>query len=128
MGDAVNAHQLGSYALAHFGVVMGLAQDGKAGVGVEVDEAGADDVAGGVNHSHSIPAQVGVAAAVDGKGVAGDGDGSVEAGAAGAVDNLAAADKQVNHGGMIAQRGCAGRLVAVHCRHPQFGTMEARYE
>ena len=68
VGDAVDAHQLGGDALAHLGVVVRLAEDGQAGVGVQVNEAGADDVAGGVYGPRRF--QPGYVAAVDADPVA----------------------------------------------------------
>ena len=88
VGYAVDADELGGDALAHLGIVVGLAEDGEAGVGMEVDETGADDVSGGVDDAAGVAAEVGVVAAMDGDGVAGDGDGRFEAGAAGAVDDF----------------------------------------
>ena len=82
-----------SRRLRCLGVAMGLAQYGKAGVGMQVDEAGTDDVAGGVDDAGGVPTEVGVVAAVDRERIAGYGDGGVETGAAGAVDYLAVGDE-----------------------------------
>ena len=49
VGYAVDADEFGGDALADLGIVVRLAEDGEAGVGVEVDEAGAHDVSGGVD-------------------------------------------------------------------------------
>ena len=109
VGYAVDADQLGGDALADLGVVVRLAEDGEAGVGMEVDETRTHYVPGGVNHPAGVAAEVGVVAAVDGDGVAGDGDGGAEAGAAGAVDYLSVGDKEVNHGGHDSGGGCGGQ-------------------
>ena len=95
VGDAVDANELGGDSLADLGVVVGFTKDGQPGVGVEVDEAGADDASGGVDGAGGF--EVGGVAAVDGNAVILDGNGGVEAGAAGAVEDLAIGDEEVEH-------------------------------
>ena len=88
--DAVNAHKFGGDPLPHLGIVVRLPQDGQPGVGVQVNEAGADDVPGGVYGSRRF--KPGHVAAVDGHPVALHGDGGVKTGAAGAVYDQAVSD------------------------------------
>ena len=64
MGNAINAHQLGGYALAYFRVVVRFAQNGQPGVGVQVDKTGANHVPGSVNDARGVESQVGVVAAM----------------------------------------------------------------
>ena len=78
-----------------FGSWCGCCQDDQPGVGVHVDEAGRDDVAGGVDGAGGL--DLGDVAAQDADGLALDGDGAVEAGVAGPVDDHAVGDQQVEH-------------------------------
>ena len=96
VGYAVDAHQLGGDALPHLGVVVRLPQDGQPGVGVQVNEAGADDVAGGVDGPSRL--QPGHVAPVDADPVALHRHSGKEPRAAGAVYDKTVGDEQVNHG------------------------------
>ena len=65
-------------------------------MGVRVDEAGGDDAAGGVDHPGRV--DVAEAAADAGDAAAGDADVAAVARQAGAVDDGAVADDEVEHG------------------------------
>ena len=67
VGDAVDAHKLGRYALPDLGVVVRFAEDGQPGMRMKVDEPGTDDVSAGVNDPSGLqPRNV---APVDGDGI-----------------------------------------------------------
>ena len=95
VGVAVNADQLRRDALVHFRLVPGLRQYDEAGVGVHVDEAGAHDPARRVDCARRL--NVRDVAAEQAQRVALDAHRAVEALAAGAVDDHAAGDEQVEH-------------------------------
>lgn len=97
VGVAVDAYEFGGDALADLGVVLGLGEDDEAGVGVHVDEAGADDFARGIDGV--VGGGVGVVAAEDADLVTLDADCGVEAWVAGAVDDEAVLDEGIEHGG-----------------------------
>ena len=95
VGYAVDADQLGRHALPHLRVVVGRAEDCEPGMGVEVDEAGADHEAGRVDGARDV--DIRQLAAPDGDSLAVDDDGGVEAGAATPVDYQAVLDQKVCH-------------------------------
>ena len=95
VGYAVDADQLGCHALPDLGVVVRRAEYGEPGVGVEVDEAGADYEAGRVDGAGDV--DIRQLAAPDGDSLAVDDDGGVEAGASASVDYQAVLDQQVGH-------------------------------
>ena len=68
-----------------------LAQYGQAGVGMQVDEPGAYDVPGSVNHARGVLAQIRVVAPVDRHRVARYRHCRAEPGAAGAINHLSVA-------------------------------------
>ena len=95
---AVDADQLGRDALADLRLVARLGQDDQAGVGVEVDEARARR-RGRSHRCRAPPRDRTDVAAQDAHGLALHADGTVEADVAGAVDDLAVFDEQVEHAG-----------------------------
>ena len=97
VGAAVDADDLGRHALPHLGLVAGLGEDDQAGVGVHVDEAGADDPPGRVERAVGLDAVEG--APEQPQPLALDPDRPVVARVAGAVDDEAARDQEVEHGG-----------------------------
>ena len=106
MGHAVDAHQLGGYALPHLWVVVRLAHDGQSGVGMQVDEAGAHHMAGGVDGPGCF--QVGNVAPLHGDRVAFHQHRGEKAGAAGAVDHQAVSYQEVNHRLLVIGESVAG--------------------
>ena len=95
MGDAVDAHKLGRDALPHLGVVVRLPQDGQPGVGVQVNEAGADDISVGVDGPRRRqPRNV---TAVNADTVALNRHGGKEPRAPGTVYDKTVGDEQIDH-------------------------------
>ena len=87
IGKAVHAQGLGSHTLADFGLVVWIGEQLQVGMGMHVDEAGADDVATGVDGAAGIHGRR--VAADDMNGVAGDGNAGAVTGGSGAVDHRA---------------------------------------
>src|SRR5207245_313405 len=94
------ADDLGGHALVDFGLVPRLGQDDQAGVGMEIDEPGADDAATCVYSSCCLKGRD--IAAQDLDGVASDAHGAWEGDVARAIDYLAAGDQDIEHGGVEA--------------------------
>ena len=93
---AVDADDLGRDPLPHLGLVPGLGQDHEAGVGVHVDEPGADDAPGRVEramrlHAVEVPAEQPDPLALDPNR-------PEVPGVAGAVDDETARNQQIEHG------------------------------
>jgi hypothetical protein len=94
--DPVLADDVGRHPLADRRLVVRIDQERQVAVDVDVHEAGADDLAGGVEGRFRL----GVAELPDcGDPVAADADVGAEPGQPGAVDDAAVADEQVEHGG-----------------------------
>ena len=95
-GDAVLAEHVRGHALPHALFVDRIGEQGEVAVNVGVDEAGADDLARGVEGL----LRGGRAEPADGRdAVAGDADIGVEPRQAGAVHDPAVANEDVEHGG-----------------------------
>ena len=58
VGVAVDTHELGGDALADLGMVLGLGEDDETGVGVHVDKAGADHLAGCIDDAGGLDMRV----------------------------------------------------------------------
>ena len=89
VGKAVHTQGFGGDALPDFGVVGRFGEQFEVGVGVHINEAGADDIIGGVHGAGGVD---GGAGGVGGggddlDGVAGDGDAGAVGGGAAAVDD-----------------------------------------
>jgi hypothetical protein len=96
---AVDADELGRDALPHLRLVLGLGQQDQPGMRVHVDEPGADDAAGGVDHPGALdPLQV---AAQDPEALPLHPDGAVEARVARAVDDQAPANQEIEHRALL---------------------------
>ena len=87
IGQAVHAQGLGGHALADLGLVVRVGEQLEVGMGVHVDEAGANHVAAGVDGAAGIDRRR--IARDDLDRVAGDGNTGPIAGGAGAVDHRA---------------------------------------
>jgi hypothetical protein len=77
--------------LPHFGIVVRFAQNGEAGMRVQIDKAGTDHVIGGVDDPGGL--QMRRVTAVHGDAFVLDEHGGVEARAATAVDDEAVVDQ-----------------------------------
>ncbi len=67
-------------------------------MGLDVDEAWGDDVAGGIDHRTSRPGVDGARRGDALDAIAGDGDVAVEPGVASAIDDAATGNQDVGHG------------------------------
>ena len=114
VGAAVDADDLGRDALADLGLVPGLGQDDQAGVGVHVDEARADDPPRRVERAVGLDAVEG--APEQPHPLALDPDRSVVARVAGAVDDEAARDQDVEHAGPSGRQSITGSRRAAAAR------------
>ena len=106
VGAAVDADDLGRDPLPDLGLVAGLGEDDQAGVRVHVDEAGADDPPGRVERAVGLDAVEG--APEQPHPLSLDPDRSVVARVAGAVDDEAARDQDVEHGGPSGRQSITG--------------------
>ena len=95
MGDPVDPHQLGRYALAHLRVVVRLAEDCEPGVRVQVDEPGTDDSSRGIDLARRSERRV--VAPVDRDPLVLDGHCGVEARAPAAIYHEPVTYEQVSH-------------------------------
>ena len=87
VGQAVHPQRFRGYALADFGFVGRLGEELEVGMGVHINEAGADDIAGGVNGAAGVNG--GYVAGHHLHGIAGYGNAGAVAGGAGAVNHRA---------------------------------------
>ena len=105
------ADDLGGHPLAQLALAGAVGHQGEVGVGVDVDEAGADHAPGGVDVADR--GDVGAERPDGGDPAAGDGDVTGPSGASGAVDDAGIADDQVEHRApTTAQDGPAERTVS----------------
>ena len=85
--QAVHAQRFGGYSLSDLGLMVGIGEQLQVGMGVHVNEAGADHVAAGVNGAAGVDGRS--VARDDPDRVAGDSDAAAIAGGSGAVDHRA---------------------------------------
>jgi hypothetical protein len=103
---AVDADDLGRDPLPHLGLVPGLGQNHEAGVGVHVDEPGADDAPRGVERAMRLHAVEGPAEQPE--PLALDANRPEVPGVAGAVDDETARNQQVEHGRASGRQSITG--------------------
>jgi hypothetical protein len=122
VGAAVDADDLGRDALPDLGLVPGLGEDDQAGMGVHVDEAGADDPPRRVERAVGLDAVAG--APEQPHPLSLDPDRAVVARVAGTVDDETARDQDVEHAGPSGRQSITGsrRAAAARAADPGLST------
>ena len=108
MRNPVDSDQLGRYSLTYLRVVVRLAKHGESGVGVEIDESRAYDLAFGVDGMCRLNA--GVVAPMDGDSIVVHQDRSPEARAAGTVHDHSVVDRKIEHTSLQTNRNLPIRI------------------